>query len=35
VARGCANAFAAYGHMRVAQRQIDEHAVQHRLKAHV
>jgi hypothetical protein len=33
VARGCAHAFAAYGHMRVAQRQIDDHAIEHRLKA--
>jgi hypothetical protein len=33
VARGCAHAFAAYGHLHVAQRQIDEHAVEHRLKA--
>jgi hypothetical protein len=35
VARGCAHAFAAYGHIRVVQRQIDEHAEQHRTKAQV
>ena len=29
VSRGCAHAFAAYGHIRVVQRQIDEHAEQH------
>jgi hypothetical protein len=33
VARGCAHAFAAYGHIRVVQRQIDEHAEEHRTKA--
>ena len=33
VPRGCAHAFAAYGHIRVAQRQIDAHAEQHRLRA--
>jgi hypothetical protein len=35
VPRGCAHAFAAYGHIRVAQRQIDEHAELHRTKAQV
>jgi len=35
VARGCAHAFAAYGHIHVVQRQIDEHAEQHRTKAQV
>jgi hypothetical protein len=35
VARGCAHAFAAYGHIHVVQRQIDEHAEQHRTKAQI
>ena len=35
VPRGCAHAFAAHGHIRVVQRQIDEHAEEHRLKAQV
>jgi hypothetical protein len=35
VSRGCAHAFAAYGHVRVVQRQIDDHAEQHRMKAQV
>ena len=35
VARGCAHAFAAYGHIRVVQRQIDDHAEQHRVKAQI
>ena len=35
VPRGCAHAFAAYGHLRVVQRQIDEHAEMHRTKAQV
>lgn len=33
VARGCAHVFAAYGHVHVVQRQIDEHAEEHRTKA--
>ena len=35
VPRGCAHAFAAYGHMHVVQRQIDEHAADHRAKAQI
>jgi hypothetical protein len=33
VSRGCAHAFAAYVHIHVVRRQIDEHAEQHRMKA--
>jgi hypothetical protein len=35
VPRGCAHALAVYGHMRVVQRQLDEHAELHRTKAQV
>ena len=35
VPRGCTHAFAGYGHIRVVQRQLDEHAEQHRTKAQV
>ena len=35
IPRGCAHAFAAYGHIHVVQRQIDEHAEEHRTKAQI
>src|SRR5262245_16980897 len=35
VARGCAHALAVHGHMRVVQRQLDDHAEMHRTKAQV
>ena len=33
VPRGCAHAFAAYGHMHTAQEQVDDNAVIHASKA--
>ncbi len=33
VPRGCAHAFAAYGHIRTGQTQLDENAVLHASKA--